>query len=61
MEYAHGNKILHRDLKPSNIMSSQREDGSIVVKVVDFGIAKLLEGTARDLTKTGDVFSPPTT
>ncbi|MCB1582910.1 MAG: protein kinase [Marinicella sp.] len=47
---AHQNLILHRDLKPDNIMVSR--DGQI--KVVDFGIAKLLEPTesAKALTAT---------
>ena len=61
MAYAHANKILHRDLKPGNAMVLQ-EDVSYKkysVKIVDFGIAKLLEGTAGNLTKTGDVFGTP--
>jgi tRNA A-37 threonylcarbamoyl transferase component Bud32 len=61
MAYAHANKILHRDLKPGNVMVLQ-EDVSYKkysVKLVDFGIAKVLEGTAGNLTKTGDVFGTP--
>ena len=61
MAYAHANKILHRDLKPGNAMVLQ-EDVSYKkysVKIVDFGIAKLLEGTAGNLTKTGDIFGTP--
>jgi tRNA A-37 threonylcarbamoyl transferase component Bud32 len=56
MSYAHEHKILHRDLKPSNIMV---DASALQVKVVDFGIAKILEGTARNLTKTGDIFGTP--
>jgi serine/threonine-protein kinase len=44
MEEAHRQGIVHRDLKPDNILVS-RSGGRIVPKIVDFGIAKILEGT----------------
>jgi serine/threonine protein kinase len=52
LTHAHGAGILHRDLTPSNIMIAN--DGT--VKLVDFGLAKLMPGEGRDvqtLTKTG--------
>ena len=37
---AHALGIVHRDLKPSNLFLARRPDGSLVVKVLDFGISK---------------------
>ncbi len=62
LAYAHKQNILHRDLKPSNIMLFRDEDGGIRAKILDFGIAKILEEGDKQtstLTKTGDVFGSP--
>jgi serine/threonine protein kinase/TPR repeat protein len=46
-------KLVHRDLKPANIMLQKEDDGAIVVKVIDFGLAKAVESeSAGDLTLT---------
>ena len=37
---AHGEGVFHRDLKPANILLSRDEDGGLLVKILDFGIAK---------------------
>jgi len=58
---AHKNGILHRDLKPSNIMLERQESGNFIAKLVDFGIAKLLEAdVAPNLTRTGEIVGSPT-
>jgi predicted Ser/Thr protein kinase len=61
LQYAHENGVIHRDIKPSNIMLVN--DGSrLVVKVVDFGIAKLTgidEFNQQTLTRTGEIFGSP--
>jgi outer membrane protein assembly factor BamD (BamD/ComL family) len=62
LQHAHSKGIIHRDLKPSNIMLVKSDNGSEQVKVLDFGIAKILpqEGDARmKLTQTGEVFGSP--
>lgn len=54
--YSHRNGIIHRDLKPENIMILNDRD-SLHVKVLDFGIARLVGG--ENLTMTGEGFGTP--
>ncbi len=49
VRYAHQNLVVHRDLKPDNILVTSAGQ----VKLLDFGIAKLLEDDAEVLTRTG--------
>lgn len=56
---AHDYGIVHRDLKPDNIMIARNRDGSDMVKVVDFGIAKASTSDAQKVTKTGLVVGTP--
>lgn len=60
LDHAHRNGIVHRDLKPGNIMLVESPDGGDYVKLVDFGIAKVLESDEdQELTQKGDVFGSP--
>ena len=60
LQAAHDLGIVHRDLKPDNIMIARARDGADVVKVVDFGIAKLVGSDAsQEVTKTGLVIGTP--
>jgi serine/threonine-protein kinase len=60
---AHARGIVHRDLKPSNIHLEQRGDNPDFVKVLDFGIAKILRGSDlghhTELTDTGRTVGTP--
>ena len=53
LDYAHENNVVHRDIKPSNIMVEQ---DTAVVKVTDFGIARITDASK---TKTGIVLGTP--
>lgn len=56
----HGRGLVHRDIKPENIMLCERGGEFDVVKVLDFGIVKSLDGAVtRDLTRTTRVLGTP--
>ena len=58
---AHALGLVHRDLKPANLFVVRRPDGSELVKVLDFGIAKAQQQAPDDphLTKTSMVLGSP--
>lgn len=57
---AHKHKIVHRDIKPDNIFLQGKDQGGRFIKVLDFGIAKLLDTRATtSLTMDGRVCGSP--
>ncbi len=48
----HQRGVIHRDLKPGNLFVTRRADGTPLVKVLDFGIAKTLEPNDADMVTT---------
>ena len=62
ISHAHERGVLHRDLKPGNIMLIERPNQPPLVKIVDFGIAKIADPTheqGQSLTQTGEIFGSP--
>lgn len=62
---AHESNIVHRDLKPENIFLTKDEEGHLLAKLVDFGLAKFYEQTSGPdqvsarLTREGALFGTP--
>ncbi len=54
---AHSDGIVHRDLKPSNVFVTVDEDGRALIKILDFGIAKMRSCSARRLPVEEDVLA----
>ncbi|HET9532000.1 MAG TPA: protein kinase [Blastocatellia bacterium] len=59
LEAAHLEGIVHRDLKPQNVMISKRPNGTDLVKVVDFGIARPFKGQSDYQTTAGALVGTP--
>ena len=60
---AHATGVVHRDIKPANLFLAHQDTGSVIVKIVDFGIAKIMvepgEGEEAQLTRTGGMLGSP--
>ena len=55
---AHRARVVHRDLKPENVFLIERDGHPDFVKVLDFGLARLMDANRR-LTETGQVIGTP--
>lgn len=61
IEHAHQRFVVHRDIKPSNIILQQVAGDRLRAQVLDFGIAKVIDKEAGQLTitRTGEIFGSP--
>ena len=64
LDKAHAARVVHRDMKPANLFLAEREGGEIIVKILDFGIAKIKQDQAvsaetAGLTRTGSMLGSP--
>jgi serine/threonine-protein kinase len=65
LEKAHAAGVVHRDLKPANMFLVERDDGSTLLKLVDFGIAKIVRDVhdarfaQRGITRRGTAVGTP--
>jgi serine/threonine protein kinase len=59
LEAAHAREVVHRDLKPENVFLVGPSDGPHQVKVLDFGVAKVVGSADEQLTRSGTIIGTP--
>ena len=64
LQKAHDKSVVHRDIKPANLFLAKRDAGEVIIKLLDFGIAKIKMEQAQEtesagLTKTGNMLGSP--
>ncbi len=58
LEAAHDCNVIHRDLKPENVILEPQRSGDDLVKVIDFGLAILDAGAAREIAGSPEYMAP---
>src|SRR3954468_21037671 len=56
---AHEAGVIHRDLKPANVFLTTRDNGQLLVKLLDFGVSKLVGETSSRITGSGAPIGTP--
>lgn len=59
LDHIHRRGLLHRDISPDNVMLSYDEDGRLVAKIIDLGIAKDVNTTTTEMTQAGVLIGNP--